>query len=296
MTLGLGDCTYVSSSSFVRLIDNGSGSPSLGLFPLFPFASCPNDDINSCAFPKPNRAQQFVNDSVKASPGFFGIQLQNGIQSEMTAAEHTALFRFTFPDTNGGSPLILLDLTDLSNSRQDNATISIDATTGRMTGGSRFRPSFGGGTYQAYFCADFQGSDVRDNGIFVDYVASTDVKDVTISRGINQYPLPAGAFVRFSSGDPITARVGISFVSSEQACQLAESELPEFGFDETRSSAEEIWRNKMSSISVDAAGVDDSLLENFYSGIYRTMINPQNYTGVVPVVDADTVYFDSFYW
>jgi putative alpha-1,2-mannosidase len=77
---------------------------------------------------------------------------------------------------------------------------------------------------------------------------------------------------------------------------LAESELPEFGFDETRSSAEEIWRNKMSSISVDAAGVDDSLLENFYSGIYRTMINPQNYTGVVPVVDADTVYFDSFYW
>lgn len=32
------------------------------------------------------------------------------------------------------------------------------------------------------------------------------------------------------------------------------------------------------------------------SGIYRTFINPQNYTGVQPIVDANTIYFDSFYW
>lgn len=68
----------------------------------------------------------------------------------MTAAQHTSLFRFTFPDQSL-SPLILLDLTDLSNSRQDNASISVDAMTGRMTGNGRFLPSFGQGNYVAYF-------------------------------------------------------------------------------------------------------------------------------------------------
>lgn len=99
----------------------------------------------------------------------------------MTTTQHASLFKFTFPsgsnNSNGsGSPLILMDLTDLANSRQDNASIAADATTGRMTGNARFLPSFGTGNYVAYFCADFSGAAVRDNGIFVDSRASSDVK------------------------------------------------------------------------------------------------------------------------
>jgi hypothetical protein len=50
------------------------------------------------------------------------------------------------------------------------------------------------------------------------------------------------------------------------------------------------------AVSLDLEGVDEAALTNFYSGIYRTMINPQNYTGVVPAVSENTMYFDSFYW
>ena len=107
----------------------------------------------------------------------------------MTAAHHTTLFRFNF--TNAASPLILLDLSDLSDSRQDNASISIDESTGRMTGSARFLPSFGSGTYVLHFCADFKSSgELRDSGIFVDARASTSVHDLKISRSINGYPLP----------------------------------------------------------------------------------------------------------
>jgi putative alpha-1,2-mannosidase len=38
------------------------------------------------------------------------------------------------------------------------------------------------------------------------------------------------------------------------------------------------------------------MLTNFYSGIYRTMINPQNYTGENPLWSSSEPYFDSFYW
>lgn len=214
----------------------------------------------------------------------------------MTTAQHTSLFRFTFPSNGGGSPLVLLDLTDLHNSRQDNASISVDADTGRMTGEARFEPSFGQGEYVAYFCADFKGSGIRDNGIFVNSRGSAGVKDLKISRSINGYPLPGGGFIRFQDSSPVLARMGLSLKSSEQACQLAESEIPDFDFQRTRSTALNQWRQKMKPISVNPGGANDTMLKNFYSGIYRTMINPQNYTGVNPVVSDSTVYFDSYYW
>jgi len=212
----------------------------------------------------------------------------------MTTAQHTSLFRFTFSDTEF-SPLILLDLTDLSDSRQDNASISVDDSTGRMTGNGRFKPSFGQGDYVAYFCADSSGPQIRDNGIFVNSRASASVKDLQISRGINAGPLPGGAFNRFTSSTPVTVRVGLSFVSSDQACSVAEAEIPDFDFEQTHSAAVEAWRTKLSPVTVSTDGVDASLLKNFYSGIYRTMVNPQNLTGVNPVAAPNDIWFDSFY-
>jgi putative alpha-1,2-mannosidase len=280
-------------TGFSSMHDSGTGgNPSLGLWPLFPYANCANDEVDGCRFPKKERATQFKNESLKASPGYFSLELNSGVTGEMTAAAHTSLFKFSFPD--GSSPLVFLDLSDLSDSRQDNATISVQ-DNGHMTGSAVFQPSFGQDKYTAYFCADFQGN-VRDTGIYVNSRGSTTVKDLKVPRSINGYPLPAGAFVRFQDGNPVTARVGLSFISSEQACQLAENEIPDFDFEGTHQKAVSEWKQKMSPITVESNGVDDSFLKNFYSGIYRTFMNPQDYTGVQDKVSADTIYFDSFYW
>ena len=236
---------------------------------MFAYASCKNDHVDGCDFPQLSRAVPFVNNSVKATPGFFSIELVNGVTAEMTVAQHTSLFRFSFdnsatPYTGSKSPLVFLDLADLSYSRQDNATIAVDAKMGRMTGNGRFLPSFGEDMYVAYFCADFHGSTIRDNGIYVNSRASADVKDLTISRGINGYPLPGGAWVRFTDESPVLARVGLSFISSEQACSLAEAEIPNFGFEQTQAAAVSEWKKKLSPISVSTKGVSEGFLKNFY--------------------------------
>lgn len=296
------DGTNVTGFSVMH--DSGTGgSPSLGNFPLFPYTNCPGGDIDRCVFPKKTRALfgTFANDSVSAKPGAFGITLNSGISADMTATQHTALFKFTFPGTGEdgqpAQPLILQDLTDLADSRQDNGTVSVDGQSGRITGNARFLPSFGSGNFVLYFCTDFSGADVLDNGIFVNSRASTDVKNLTISRSINGYPLPGGAFVRFTSADnPILVRVATSFISSEQACAHAEAEIPDFDYDSTAAAATDAWRKKISPIAASTAGVDPSFLTNFYSGIYRTMINPQNYTGENPLWSSSEPYFDSFYW
>jgi putative alpha-1,2-mannosidase len=296
------DGTNVTGFSVMH--DSGTGgSPSLGNFPLFPYAGCPGDDVNECAFPKKSRALlgTFSNASVTAKPGTFGITLDSGIRVEMTTTHHTALFSFTFPAVGAygpnAHPLILQDLSDLSDSRQDNATVSVDGVSGRITGSARFLPSFGSGNYVLYFCTDVAGSDILDNGIFANSRASSDVKDLKISRSINGYPLPGGAFVRFTSAEnPILVRTATSFISTEQACAHAETEIPDFDFDSVSAAATEAWRKKLSPIVVSTAGVDKSLVTNFYSGIYRTMINPQNYTGENPLWSSTEPYFDSFYW
>ena len=141
----------------------------------------------------------------------------------MTTTRHTALYRFQFPQSSSqNSPMVLLDLTDLSESRQDNASATVDPDTGRMTGNARFLPSFGTGDYVLYYCIDFHGSSIRNSGIWVNSRGSDKIDEVKISRGINSGgPLPGGAFVRFETSDPVMARVGLSFRSSEQACRAA---------------------------------------------------------------------------
>ncbi|KAI1159482.1 family 92 glycosyl hydrolase [Nemania serpens] len=286
---------------FSALHDSGTGGdPSLGNFPLFPYAACPGDDVNQCVYPKKTRIAygSFDPKTVVARPGFFSITLNTGIKAEMTTTLRAAVFRFTFPTaTNGARPLLLQDLSDLHNSRQDNASVSVDPTTGRIKGQALFVSSFAQGQYLSYFCTDFSGAKMFDNGIFVDSRASADVKNLTVSRSINGYPLPAGAFVRFESPeDPVIARVGLSFISPDQACSNAEAEIPDFDFDAVQSAATDAWREKISPIVVSTGGgVDPKQVTNFYSGIYRTMVNPQNYTGENPNWQTAEPYFDSFY-
>ncbi|KAJ6102898.1 secreted glycosidase [Penicillium sp. IBT 16267x] len=285
-------------TGFSSMHDSGTGgNPSLGNFPLFAYPQCANDSVDGCVFPKKARATPYTKGSVESHPGYFAISLPSGVRVDMTAAHHTTLFRFNF--TNATSPLVLLDLSDLSDSRQDNATISVDELTGRMTGSAKFLPSFGSGSYTLHFCADFHSSaTLRDSGIFVDARASTDVHDLKISRSINGYPLPGGGFVRFDSPSDgiIQARVGVSFISPDQACSHAESEIGHFHFESTHKTAVDKWTEKLSPIRVSRNGVEPSVLTNFYSGIYRTMVNPQNYTGENPLWTSTEPYFDSFYW
>lgn len=226
-----------------------------------------------------------------AKPGYFAIQLNTSVKAEMTVTNHTALYRFTFPTdgtptkvpANGTtplSPLILADLADLSGSRTD-AIISVDPRSGRITGNGTFGPSFGIGNYKLYFCTDFQGAQLRNTGIFVNNRAGTDVKSFRTFNDGQQPLLPAGAWVQFHppANNQIMARVGLSFISSAQACSNAEREIPNYDFESVRSEAEDAWRKKLSTIQIDNTGVDVSLQRTFWSGIYRTLISPQDYTG-----------------
>ncbi|KAF2871187.1 glycosyl hydrolase family 92-domain-containing protein [Massariosphaeria phaeospora] len=290
---------------FSHMHDSGTGgSPSLGNFPIFPQAGCPNDDINACNYTQWERLIPRVNGTASARPGYFAITLESQIHAEMTVTNRTALYRFTFPEipTTSNttlSPLILVELSDLPQTRSD-GNITVDINNGRITGSGRFMPSFGIGTYKSYFCADFDGAELKDAGVFANSRAGRTKSLKVASEGIENSPSerPAGGWVQFKKPDKnnqIQVRVGMSFISEAQACSNAEKEIPNNDFDAVVDAAAQAWKDKFSVITVEAGGVSEVLLTTFWSGVYRSMISPQDYTGENPLWQSDEPYYDSFY-
>jgi putative alpha-1,2-mannosidase len=170
----------------------------------------------------------------------------------------------------------------------------VEPDIGRVYGNGTFRPSFGKGSYVLNFCADFRGSHLEDAGTWNTTGQFSDEENLVFSGYT-----PGGAFMRFETpgGDEVTVlvRVGLSFISISQACQNAESEIPAFEFDRVRYAAEVEWQKKLGVVKIAPGGVDDDLITNFWSGFYRTMISPQDYTNENPLWNSTEPYFDSYY-
>ncbi|KAF1996979.1 glycoside hydrolase family 92 protein [Amniculicola lignicola CBS 123094] len=288
---------------FSHMHDSGTGGgASLGNFPIFPFASCPNNNISSCPFSYYERPIPRKPNTVSARPGYFAITLSSEIHAEMTVTEHAALYRFTFPKVptlanTSLSPVIMLELDDLARSAQAENITMYERPMGRMTGQGTFSPSFGIGRYESYFCADFKGAKVKDYGIYSG-AWNTKVQSLKGGKKRDKNLRPLGGWVQFNvpeSQNQILVRVGMSFISEKKACQNAEKELPTFDFSATVLAAEKAWKKKLDVITIDAAGVDEGLLTTFWSGVYRTMLSPQDYTGENPLWDSKEPYYDSFY-
>ncbi|KAH7319793.1 family 92 glycosyl hydrolase [Stachybotrys elegans] len=298
---------------FSNLHDSGTGgAASLGNFPIFVHPGCPDDDYTKCVYRVSSRPVQRVKDSVVAKPGYFSIELENQVRAEMTATMHTNLYRFSFRDEGHVKrdgqdvpaselkttrPLILVDLQDLGGSIR-NGSVQVFPETGRIIGNGTWMPSFGQGRYSGHVCVDFSGGSIVNSGTFLGNNAThkQTYTDDLPQRSKNPSG-SAGGWMQFElpRGDEILARVGLSFISTERACLNAEQEIPDFGFERTLGEAEDAWIDKLSVVQVEAEGISEEMQTTFWSGLYRSFLSPQNYTGENPLWDSSEPYFDSFY-
>ena len=180
---------FTNITGFSAQHDSGTGgNPSQGMFPLSVQTYCPGDVLDNCQFgSKYERAVNYRAGTPLARPGYFSLGLKDGVDVETTVTEHTALWNFRFtPNATRGhavSPLMLLDLTDISDTRQ-NASVSVNPQTGRIMANGTFLPSFGVGSYQSYVCVDFKGAEIRDTGVWVNERAGTEPKELFVNRGV----------------------------------------------------------------------------------------------------------------
>ncbi|KAJ7624866.1 glycoside hydrolase family 92 protein [Roridomyces roridus] len=293
-------------TGFSQLHQSGTGGAvPLSNFKLFPIPECFAFEQCLTTIASRKTLRNILPDGTPddfASPGYFSTNLSTGVRVELAATRRTGLHRYTFP-ANSTTPRILLDVTNDGQVSGIMPTLNIDHTTGRMKASGNFATSFGPGRYNAYTCVDFQGEGYSFKGptewgpYKINY---PDKNGVDLAQHYYSYGSEYGGLLSFPpnpNGGPSTilARVGISLISTAQACKNAESEIDDFDFDRVVSDAEGQWRDILSRVDVDTEGVDAEMVELLYSSLYRTHIVPGDYTGENPGWKSSEPYYDAFY-
>ncbi|KAH9033368.1 glycoside hydrolase family 92 protein [Lactarius pseudohatsudake] len=298
-------------TGFSQLHDDGTGGAvPLSNFKIFPSANCSSFEtcptsINDRKISRTLRTDGSPEDF--ASPGYFSTSLSSGVQVGLTATRRTSLQRYTFPpNAHGLLPRINVDIADDGQQSSLSPTITIDPSTGRVTGGSNFQASFGPGRYKAFTCVDFRIVTPETSPQTVSPVeygvwssAGPVRGKVTADGVLSGSSAPLGALLTFPAVErapiDILVRSGVSLISTEQACANAEAEIPDFDIINVANAARAAWNDLLGRVEVEIAHGQEDLRVLFYSSLYRSHISPADYTGENPLWSSTEPYYDSFY-
>lgn len=211
-----------------------------------------------------------------ASPGYYRVTLDSyGIEAELTAGIRVGMHRYTFPRTAQAN--VLLDVgrqiaggTDAAIPQRDpgfySASVQIDddRTVSGVANPDRTRPQ----GYAVYFVARF-------NRPFTSFGVWSGRGGVPRPGETSVSAVGAGAYVSFdATSDPVViAKVGISFVSVDNARTNLGSELAgdDFDFDGLRRRTRSSWNDALSAIVVSGGGAPR---RSFYTALYHVQHHP----------------------
>lgn len=192
-----------------------------------------------------------------ASAGYYAVYLPSvACLAEMTASAHTGVHRYTFYDSDDAR-LFIDASSGAANKVSYNAHTEYNEETGVITGGCVIDGQFSGryDGLPAYFAA------VTDKP-----VVSYEIKD-------------GGIDLNFGSlkNESVEMKVGISFVSAENALLNLKAETEGLNFDGVRQKAVGAWEERLSAIDIDA---DNETKTIFYTSLYHAMLMPTDFTDV----------------
>jgi hypothetical protein len=70
-----------------------------------------------------------------------------------------------------------------------------------------------------------------------------------------------------AANEEILVRMGMSFISTDQACSNAEAEIPDFNFDAVVQSSVSQFEEILNRIRVDSTDITDDVLSLFYTSV-----------------------------
>jgi predicted alpha-1,2-mannosidase len=268
------DDPYVGGFSLTRM--QGTGVPDYGTFAFMPV-----DGMNDTRTEESGYAAMFQKDNEQASPGYYKVGLDSGIDVEVTSTLRAAIFRFTFAD--GVDPVVLADVEHALSGTTSGNRCQLDAT-GMMDMSTHMDGAMGGrfGGFDAFARAAFDVAP-SSSGVWDDtglHEGDTDASGTDV-----------GCWVRFAPGTrTVQMRVAFSFIDNAGAANNLDAEIPTFAFDDMRAAAEQTWRNALSKIEIYGAGDDEATI--VASAAYRAQLMPtlmSDVDGRVRAVGGDIV-------
>ena len=264
---------------------SGAGCSLYGDFPFMPTTE-PIESSPAAEGPSLDGQFQpgFSHAHESGRPGYYSVRLNpvrgGAIETELTATTRTGMARFTFPRNPHASVLI-----DAGGSAQpdDFAAVNIDPAQREIDGtassglfcGQRPR-------YRVYIAAVFnRGFDAY--GTWEESklnAGGTTASDSQAPPSNPKTSADAGAYVSFDTAHnrTVTARVGVSFVSVEDARANLAAENPGHGFGTVANETERRWNSWLGRIRV--RGGPPRLLDTFYTALYHVGLAPRTFSDV----------------
>jgi predicted alpha-1,2-mannosidase len=264
---------------------SGAGCEVYGDFPFLPTTepltsspAAPGTSLDG------NLQPGFSHADEQARPGFYAVQLNpmNGgrIGVELTATTRTGMGRFKFPANPHASVLI-----NAGGSAQPNDFSSVQLYPERQEiDGSASSGLFCGQRprYKVYFAAAFN----RPFGAYGTWSGNTlqpGSTEAAASQAPPQNPpttAASGAFATFDTAHnrTLVVRVGISFVSVEDARANLAAEDPGLPFGTVLSKAQRTWEAALGRIRVSGGPQRD--LNMFYTALYHALLAPRTFSDV----------------
>jgi predicted alpha-1,2-mannosidase len=103
----------------------------------------------------------------------------------------------------------------------------------------------------------------------------------------------SGAWFSFAAHKPVLMKIGISFVSVEQARKNLDTEIPGFDFAATQAATVAKWNKALGT--VDIKGTTPEQRQIFYTALYHTMMQPTDRTGENPLWTSNEPFYDDYY-
>ncbi len=225
----------------------------------------PGSDIRNYYMP-------FDHSGEVGNPGYYKVDLKDGVAAELTATTRTTVGRFKFP-TGMDSATLIFNASGSNNKDSGDVTeLTIDPATRTISGSTVSKTVCGEGKSKLYFSAEFD-KDFENFGTWSGGTLTSGATTVTGS-GKDQ----AGAYFSFNRGDTVGVKTGISYVSVENAKLNRETETNDKDFDTVWADAKATWEEALER--VDTEGGDDALRTIFYTALYRSLIHPNVYSDV----------------
>lgn len=196
-------------------------------------------DVNPDDFGSP-----FSHAKESAHPGYYQVYLDRyGINAELTSTLRTGYHRYTYKDS--AQPKKLIVNLARSNERIRDWNIEQDGDNA------------------------FKGVQVASEKVYFYAVSNYKIKQIEMLKG-EKAQLPVLDFATGSG--PVEIKIGLSFVSTDNAKENLQKELGNKSFDTVKAEASATWQALLSKIQV--SGGTERQKELFYSCLYRSFLWP----------------------
>lgn len=279
------DVMRIRGFSLTHLSGTGCRGAS-GDVPFMPLtqevSSSPSADAKNALY-----ASDFSHDDESASPGAYRVRLKSGVNVELTATLRSGFGRFTYPQN---APALMLIRTSDSEIGSEDAEVTVDAAartiSGSVTSGNfcgylsaAGRRSYYTLHFVAVFDRPFTSSGAWEHGVV--RREATSARGGT-TYGTDGYPVAgkgSGAYVGFAPGSVVNVRVGISYVSRDNATRNLEAEQPGGStFESLSARARNAWRTKLDRIQI--TGGSETQRRVFYTALYHSLLHMNVFSDV----------------